>query len=58
MATITSTNGVTQLNRMLVGRLLISPAAMWNGTIAANVHAQIVVSRRLIALNFGEFQSC
>ena len=41
---------------MFVGPVSIAPAAMWNGTIAANTPAQSSVSRRLTALKRGEDQ--
>ena len=58
MPQYTSPSGMAQLKMMFPGLVLIAPAIMWNGTIAANMHAHIVVSFRLIALNLGEPQYC
>src|SRR6202042_2024215 len=52
----TNPSGIAQLNTMFPALVLTVPAIAWNGTIAAKMHAHIVVSLRLIALNLGEPQ--
>src|SRR6201986_307715 len=58
MPQYTNPSGIAQLNTMFPALVSIVPAIAWNGTIAANMHAHIVVSLRLICLNLGDPQYC
>src|SRR6201985_212379 len=58
MPQYTSPSGIAQLNTMFPALVSTAPAIAWNGTIAAKMHAHIVVSLRLIALNLADAQYC
>src|ERR1700733_3183124 len=54
----TSPSGITQLQMIVAGLVLIAPATTWNGTIAMNTKPHSALSLRLISLNWDEPQYC
>ncbi len=53
-----SPSGMTQLQMIVAGLVLIAPAMMWNGTIAMNTKPHSALSLRLMSSNRGEPQYC